>query len=256
MKDQIYFGHGALIEFGYAHNYFADIQSPYGNDLYVLTPVGSSGNYFVTSTPDSVPRSVSGGWLFTDDAFSGNAPDQSRRGCRSPQLLGQFQPDRLRANRIVREPCSSKTAFVGSGVFQIPDTELSGYVVDNWRLSKRLQLDLGIREDRDQRIEASGFSPRVAFSWAPFASGRTRVAGGYAITYDAVNLGILGRSMDQSALTTQYNANGSVAGSTAITTFALSGRQLRLPKAENWTASVDHRISRICSPARATCGVI
>jgi hypothetical protein len=50
LKDQIYLGHGALVEFGYAHNYFADIEAPMGNGIYILTPEGRGGSYFVTST--------------------------------------------------------------------------------------------------------------------------------------------------------------------------------------------------------------
>jgi hypothetical protein len=69
------------------------------------------------------------------------------------------------------------------------------------------------------------------------------VAGGYAITYDAVNLGTVGRSLDQSAITTHYNPDGIAAGPPALTTFVPAGRPLQLPRAENWTASVDQRLS-------------
>src|SRR5207253_10306728 len=85
--------------------------------------------------------------------------------------------------------------------------------------------------------------PRLAFCWAPFAAGRTRLAGGYAITYDAVNLGMLGRPFDQTAATTHYNPGGTPAVSPAITTFTLGKRPLELPGATNWTLSLDHRIS-------------
>ncbi len=242
LKDQIYFGHGALIEFGYAHNYVADIQSPMGDSLYVLMPQGRGGNYYVTSTQTATRNQfLVDGYLpamhflgrhqikaGVDADHLGYTGDFSRTGYELIGLSGALL---------------SKTTFLGSGKIELPDTELSGYVLDNWRLSKRFQLDLGVREDRDQRIQASGFSPRAAFSWAPFESGRTRVAGGYAITYDAVNLSIVGRSFDQSALTTYYNPEGVGIGAPAFTTFTLGSHALQLPRAENWTASVDHRFS-------------
>lgn len=242
VKDQIYFGHGTLIEFGYAHNYFADAQSPLGDSLYLVTPQGRGGNYYVASTQTTArDQFLADGYL---PALHFLGTHQIKAGADADHLnySGNFQRTGYEVIGL-SGGVLSLTRFQGPGVFQLHDTELSGYVVDNWRLSKRLQLDLGIREDRDQRIQASGFSPRAAFSWAPFASGNTRVAGGYAVTYDAVNLGILGRAFDQSALITQYNTDGAVAGPPTLTTFSLGTRPLELPRAENWTAGVDQRLS-------------
>ena len=242
LKDQIYLGHGALIEFGYAHNDFSDIQSPLGDSLYIYSPVGRSGNYFVTSTQTSArDQFLADGYL---PAMHFLGTHQIKAGLDGDHLgySGHFSRTGYELIGLSGDLLST-TRFQGTGVFQVPDTELSGYVVDNWRLSKRFQLDLGIREDHDQSIHASGFSPRVAFSWAPFASGRTRVAAGFAITYDAVNLGMLGRSLDQSALTTHYNADGTIAGPPTLTTFVPANRPLELPRAENWTASIDHRVT-------------
>ena len=75
LKDSIYFGHGALIEFGYAHNYFADIQSPMGNGIYILTPQGRGGNYFVTSTQTAARDQFLVDGLSAHPAFLGHAPD-------------------------------------------------------------------------------------------------------------------------------------------------------------------------------------
>jgi hypothetical protein len=242
LKDQIYLGRGALIEFGYAHNYVADIQAPLGNGLYILTPDGRGGNYFVTSTQTAArDQFLADGYL---PAFHFFGAHQIKAGADTDHLhySGNFQRTGYELIGLAGTVLSS-TRFAGSGAFSLPDTELSGYVLDNWRLSKRLQLDLGVRTDRDQSIHASGISPRLAFSWAPFASGNTRVAGGYAITNDAVNLGLLGRSLDQSAITTNYNPDGSVAGPPSVTTFVPPGRPLALPRAENWTASIDRKVS-------------
>jgi hypothetical protein len=85
------------------------------------------------------------------------------------------------------------------------------------------------------------WSPRVGLSWAPLANGNTRVSAGYAITHDAVTMDLLGRSTDQSALTTTYNADGTPTGPPALTTFAPPSGPLSLPRAANVTLGVDHR---------------
>src|SRR5258708_5993099 len=47
VKDQMYFGHGSLLEYGYASNRTYGREIPQGHDFYLFTPFGRSGNYFV-----------------------------------------------------------------------------------------------------------------------------------------------------------------------------------------------------------------
>ncbi len=130
----------------------------------------------------------------------------------------------------------SETLFPSPALFHVGDTEMSGYVLDTWRVSKRLQFNLGIRQDWDRRINALAWSPRLAFSWSPFASGRTRLSGGYAITHDAVTMDMLGRPLDQTAVTTST-------GPPAVISFTIGNAALSLPRASNWTVNLDRQLS-------------
>ena len=70
--------------------------------------------------------------------------------------------------------------------FHVRDARVSSYLLDTWRVSKRLQFDAGIRAGLGSaRFETSPGLRALAFSWSPFASGRTRISGGYSITHDA-----------------------------------------------------------------------
>ena len=53
---------------------------------------------------------------------------------------------------------------------------------------------------------------------------------------------MLGRPLDQTAITTFYNANGTPAGAPAPTTFAIGNTGLSLPRASNWTLDADHQL--------------
>jgi hypothetical protein len=243
IKDQKYFGHGALIEFGYAHTDFFEAQSPQGQGLYVISPEGNSGNYFVNSTQAAtrdqgliqafLPKlQFAGSHQFqvgTDIDWLHYNGDFNRTGYQVLGLSGQL---------------TSQTLFPAPARFQVGDIETSAYLLDTWRVSKRLQFNLGIREDRDQKIGAVGWSPRAAFSWAPFAAARTRISGGYSITHDAVPMQMLGLPLDQTAVTTTYNANGTPAGPPTMTTFAIANSGLALPRASNWTLDVDHQLTK------------
>lgn len=242
VKDQIYLGRGALIEVGYAHNHFRDSQIPQGSDIYVLSPQGRRGNWYINSEQKaSRDQAIVDGYL---PVFQFAGSHQIKAGVDLDWLPynGSFRRTGYEVIGLSGQPLS-RTLFQGTADVHLKHREFSSYILDTWRLSKRLQVDLGVREDADHLLRVIGWSPRISFSWSPFASGHTRIAAGYALTYDAINFETIGRPLDQRALTIHYNPDGTTAGLPAVTTFMLGNSPLEVPKYTNWTASVDHRIS-------------
>ena len=241
VKDQLSFGGKALIEFGYAHGYYSDSQTPQGQSLYVFSPQGRSGNYFVTGSQTSSRDQAT---------VHGYAPQFHLLGTHQVEAGGDFEVLQYDGNFRrtgyellgLSNQILSETTFMGPGIFGVSDRNSAFWVQDTWRITKRLQADAGLRGDWDQEVSATGWSPRIALSWAPFETGHTRVAGGYSITHDAIPLDPFGRALDQSASTVEY-ANGVAAGPPVLTTFALGTRALAIPRATNWSASVDHEIT-------------
>ncbi len=242
LKDQLSFGGRALIEFGYAHNQFSDSQAPQGLNPYIFSPQGRSGNYFVTSRQTAArDQGLAHGYA---PRFRLAGSHQVEAGVDADLLHYDGDFHRTAYELIgLSGQVLSRTSFLGPGLFHVRDAELSSWVLDTWRISKRFEIDAGLRQDWDRRVDATGWSPRIAFSWAPFHAGHTRVAGGYSVTHDAVPLDPFGRVLDQTALTTEYNAGGVAEGTPAPTSFALGPTPLRLPRATNWSLSADHEIS-------------
>jgi len=242
VRDQAYFGRGALVEFGYAHNDFSSVESPQGQNLYIISPQGNSGNYFVNSTQAAVrdqglikaylPKFQFAGShrieAGADASWLHYSADFRRTGYQVFGLPGQL---------------ISETLFPAPASFHVGDAEMSAYLLDTWRATNHLQFNLGIREDWDQKISDLAWSPRLAFSWSPFASGRTRISGGYSLTHDAVTMDMLGRPLDQTAVTTSYYADGAPAGPPALTTFTIGNAALALPRAANYTLDANHQLS-------------
>jgi hypothetical protein len=242
IKDQILLGRGAVAEFGYAHNDFDDAQTPQATGLYVFSPAGRSGNYFADSRQSASRDQGLAHVYLPVYHFAGT--HQIEVGADADLL--HYDADFHRTGYEViglSGQLLSETSFQGSGVFHLPDSEMSSYILDTWRVAQRFQLSLGLRQDWEHRTGDLAWSPRAAFSWAPLKSGRTRIAGGYSVTRDAVPLETLGRPLDQSALTTEYNATGLPVGPPALTTFAIPNAGLKLPRAANWSLNVDHKVT-------------
>jgi TonB-dependent Receptor Plug Domain len=242
VKDQEYFGHGLLVEFGYAHNHFSDSQTPQGQNLYLIAPTGNGGNYFVNSRQSAARDQGLIHVYFPKFQLAGSHQLEAGVGVDWLSYQGDFRRTGYEVFGTSGE-LTSETLFPTPALFGVGDREQSAYLLDTWRVAKGLQFVLGVRQDWDQSVHDVAWSPRLAFSWSPFHSGRTRIAGGYAITHDAVTLGMLGLPLDQTAVTTAYNPGGSPAGPPALTTYGIPTAGLVLPRATNWTLGVDHEIT-------------
>jgi hypothetical protein len=241
LRDQIYLGAGVLLELGYAHNDFSNRQTPQGQELYVISTTGRSGNYFVNSNQGSSRDEGIVNAYLPDFHFAGTHEIRTGGDADHLNYSADFQRTGYEVLGINGE-LLSETLFQGAGLFHVPDTEAAWYAVDSWRVSKQLQVEAGIRTDWDAQIDAVAWSPHLSVSWAPFASGRTRITAGYAITHDALALAFLGRPLDQIAMTTSYNQDGTPAGPAVPAVFR-STQPLVLPRASNWSAGVDHQFT-------------
>jgi len=97
----------------------------------------------------------------------------------------------------------------GSGIFDGNQYALYGFVQDDWKVTPRLTLNLGVRyewtsnaasanlqtlnaistlpgvyEFRAPKTDTNNFMPRVGFAWDPTGKGKTAVRGGFGISYD------------------------------------------------------------------------
>jgi Carboxypeptidase regulatory-like domain/TonB-dependent Receptor Plug Domain len=241
IKDQQYFGHGMLLEFGFARTKFSNAQIPQGTGLYTLTPTGNSGNYFVNSRQSAVRDQGLVHAYLAKFHLAGTHQIEAGTDLDWLHYNGNFMRT---GYQVFGESAQliSQTLFGHAANFGVDDREAAVYVLDTWRIAEGLQVVAGVREDWDRAIGAAAASPRVAFSWAPFGLAHTRVAGGYAITHDAVTLGMIGSPLDQTAYTRQFNSSGVQFGPAATTTLTIPGG-LSLPRATNWTLNVDHQLT-------------
>lgn len=122
----------------------------------------------------------------------------------------------------------------GPAVFDLSTLDMGYFVQDNWKVTPRLSLNLGVRYDYEKLpapysalttlpqtanhpSDKNNIAPRVGFAWDPFGLGKTVVRGGFGFYY--------GRVFNAYLLNTYYQtgASNSQVSYTYTPTTALNG---------------------------------
>jgi len=125
--------------------------------------------------------------------------------------------------------------------FSVEQSEIAWFVGDNWTISNRLTLNLGLRFDRDSVTDSVNTAPRSGFILALTADGKTLLKGGAGLFYDRVPLNIPAFPFLPERTVSQLNASGGVIGSTQYTNVISQG--LRNPRSEVWNLEVDRQVT-------------
>lgn len=240
VKDQIYFSRGSLLEVGYASNRTFDREIPQGHDLYILTPFGTSGNYFV----DARQHAARNQWLanYFLPSFHLGGEHQLKSGV-DLDVLNYRQDTRRTGFSLYNadnQPVRTVT-FAGSGILGRSNFEAAAYVQDSWRIRPSLLIEAGARTDWDEILRNWNVSPRFGMAWSPPHWERTKLSGGFAVNYDATSLPLFTRAFDQHPVTIYYPPFGSTSAP-EVSLFTLPNGHLASPRYRTWSAAVDQQL--------------
>jgi hypothetical protein len=235
-KDSQAWRSGAYLEFGLAIHRVFHQSTPQGPALYIISPEGRSGNYFVNSREHGGRKQVFVN--FFPPMIHGAGRHQLQTGVDFQRLdyTAGFHRTGFEILGLDGLP-EFETNFIGSGNFHLPNSAEATYITDHWTIFKPLAADIGVRQDWDRLTGRSVIAPRLAMAWSPFEQAHTKLVGGYSIIYDAANLSTFAHPLDQQAVTIPFT-NG-VPGMPFSTTF-LPGHDLRLPRYSQFSAGVEH----------------
>jgi outer membrane receptor protein involved in Fe transport len=126
----------------------------------------------------------------------------------------------------------SLVTFEGNNFTSIRNQEYGAFIQDRLIFNPKLQVELGLRYDRERVIGQNTFGPRAGFSYLPLGSARSKVSGGIGLFYDNVPLRSLQLPHLQRRFTTVYT--GGTGTSSPAATDVRVDPQLENPRALHW----------------------
>ena len=217
--------------------------SPQGDTPYLITPSGSSGNYFrgfksarTSRQGSGLSTALSGRWNGTERISSRQARMFSAVASIQTILRHDYESVRVDGS-LIRD-----VQFLGSPRQLTHNIEAFGYLLDRWHPVKSLSVEAGLRTQWDEYTGGAPAAPRFAAAWSPAWAGGARFSAGWGIFYDAVTLDMLALSQEQDSISTFYGPAGVVTGGPILTQFELVKRDLRLPRYAIACFSADRKL--------------
>ena len=241
VKDQIYFGRGALLEAGVGVNRTFGREIPQGQGVFQLTPEGKRGNFFADATRKArrdqflanlflPPLTASGSHqlkLGVDLGWSSYWQDVQRTAYET------YRADNTRVRYVT---------FGGTGRFDHSNFEAASYLHDAWKVRPGLLVELGLRQDWDRLLGNVKAAPRLGVAWAPPGLDSTKISAGFGRVYDQTALRLFTRPLDQYTLTSYFDRLGGLTRGPAVSCFWIGRQPLETPRYHNWNVAVEHRL--------------
>jgi hypothetical protein len=243
VKDQHSFTHSSLIEFGFAVSLTHSTGVPQGDGLYLITPSGRLGNAYASTRRDA--QRQQGLINYFLPSFHWMGEHQLKTGADIVHLDYEQNITRTgidylnNANAVVHA-----ITFSGVGDFSRSNFESAFYVQDSWRVRPWLLVEAGWRADDDRLLGRLNSSARGGFALSPPSMERMRISGGYARIVDPTNLRLFTRPLDQSAVSTYFDASGNLIYGPVTSVFSV-GPHLKSPHADVWNLGVERALPKL-----------
>lgn len=215
--------------------------APKSDDLSLVTVSGLRNNYFNRFDRDSRRYDASATLAMSTVGKWGQ--HLTRAGAQ----FGQTSYEGIDASRTVVIARANGSVFrridyLGSSDVGANNTELAGFLEDEWAPSSQLTVHGGVRYGYERVAGDQTLAPRVDASYRPFKHGRTVVKGGFGQFYDKLPLNAADFARHQSRRITEYDTHGHTTGITLLSN-RIDADGLRTPRSTAWNVELDQMIA-------------
>jgi hypothetical protein len=141
---------------------------------------------------------------------------------------------------VVSDELVERISFSSPASFHVNQNETAWFAGDQWAITPRLTLSLGIRFDHDTITSSTNAAPRAGFLLALTGDGKTLLKGGVGLFYDRVPLMAPAFSDLPDRTVTTFGQN-SAPTSSVFYQNVISGA-LRNPRSTSWSLELDRQI--------------
>jgi hypothetical protein len=130
--------------------------------------------------------------------------------------------------------------FGSPTAFTVQQNEVAWFDGDQWTVSPRLTLDLGLRFDNDSITNSTHAAPRASFTLALTRDRRTLLKAGAGLFYDRVPLNAPAFPNFPDRTVLSFDPTGNVTSSFAYSNVIAGG--LKNPRSETWNVELDRQV--------------
>jgi hypothetical protein len=126
---------------------------------------------------------------------------------------------------------------------EVSGLEVAVFVQDRWHVSDRLNLELGVRADRDAVVDRLNYSPRIGAAVSVLPEGRAILRGGFGKFAERTPLTVGAFTQYDVQTVSRFNADGTTIGGPVRFTHVVDGA-LKTPESIVQTVAWDERFGR------------
>lgn len=242
LKDQAFLSNGMLLEVGLGLSQFHSGVRPMGDRTYVISPEGTSGNFFESQWGRSTRLQQITKLVLPTVQWHGR--HQFEVGT-DIDRISENQSFGRRPFTILREngALSRNVDFAGYPPFSRNNLEVGVFVQDHWSPSDRLVIESGLRSDWDEIIRSARASPRLAASYMLTRDAQTKIVGGIGLYSDATSLDFITNPQTGRRFDSFYDSTGQrLVRAPVETSFQVNERNLKEPRFLTWSGGVERKL--------------
>jgi TonB-dependent receptor-like protein/carboxypeptidase family protein len=241
--DRLILSANAVLETTVAARTFEVDQNPKGELPMVYAPQGQSGHYF--NSQERNVRSIQLVEVLTmsKDDWLGQHVFKFGADLQHSRFDGTDRNQQIDVIRLDGSLAERATYLTPMTNPEVTGTEFAVFAQDRWRVNDRLNVEFGLRADRDSIVERVNFSPRAGASISLLPEGRGILRGGIGKFAERTPLNIGAFPQYGVQTIARFATDGSPLGP-PITYAHLVDGELKTPESIVQTVAWDQRLGR------------